>query len=160
MSVFNVKAIGFDWDGTLVDSMGVKSESFAEAVISFYPEIEEKRKEIEELYLNSRGNPRLFQLDLVQKKYKLPKLSRGDEQKWSDKFTALYINQNLPLFPDVMKTLEELRRRGYKLFLCSSVPQKDLDRTMKLYPVKQYFAVNVPQYFAKIATCSSNNPAK
>ena len=63
-----IEAIGFDWDGTLVDSMSVKAQSFAEAVIKFYPSLKDKREEIETLYFATRGNPRTYQLALVQKK--------------------------------------------------------------------------------------------
>lgn len=30
-----IETIGFDWDGTLVDSMGTKAKSFAEATIKY-----------------------------------------------------------------------------------------------------------------------------
>lgn len=51
----------------------------------------------------------------------------------------MYIDKKLPLFDDTLKVLEELKKRGYKLVLCSSVPQDHLDKTMTLYPVKDYF---------------------
>ena len=38
------------------------------------------------------------------------------------------------MFDDTIRTLEELQKRGYKLFLCSSVPHDDLIRTLKKYP--------------------------
>jgi len=146
MDISKIKAIGFDWDGTLVDSMGVKSQSFSEAVIKFYPSLKKEIKEIKNLHLATRdnptrGNPRIYQLILVQKKYNLNELSNKETQKWSNLFTALYINEHLPLFDDTKKVLDELKHRNYAIFLCSSVPQNDLDKTLKLYPLENYFEV-------------------
>lgn len=139
MDIQKIKTIGFDWDGTLIDSMKVKSQSFAESVIRFYPDLGKKREKIKELYLATRGNPRIYQLAQIQEKYHLNPLSKTELQKWSDLFTSLYINEKIPLFDDALRVLDELKNRGYKLFLCSSVPQKDLDKTLKLYPVENYF---------------------
>lgn len=135
-----IYAIGFDWDGTLVDSMLVKSQSFAESVIKFYPDFKQARAEIEQMYLATRGNPRTYQLELVQKRYNLAKLSPKEMIDWSELFTSLYINRKLPLFADTLEVLDELKKRGYILFLCSSVPQNDLDKTLVQYPLDNYFA--------------------
>lgn len=129
-----IKVIGFDWDGTLVDSMAVKAESFADSVTQFYPQLNDRRGEIVSLYLQTRGNPRTFQLGLVQERFSLPTLDELQMKEWSDIFTLSYLTKTLPLFEDAAKTLEELKMRGYRLFLSSSVPQEDLDKTMELYP--------------------------
>lgn len=135
-----IRVIGFDWDGTLVDSMAVKAEGFADSVIQFYPQLNDVHEEITELYLQTRGNPRTLQLNLVQNRYVLPELDKVGMEKWSDIFTASYLSKTLPLFEDATMALEELKRRGYRLFLSSSVPQADLDKTMEVYPgVKDYF---------------------
>ncbi|PIY97182.1 MAG: hypothetical protein COY66_00835 [Candidatus Kerfeldbacteria bacterium CG_4_10_14_0_8_um_filter_42_10] len=136
-----IEAIGFDWDGTLVDSMSVKSRSFTEATIRFYPNLKEKAAEVVKLYLASRGNPRIDQLELIQAQYSLKKLSNDDLRKWSNLFTSLYLDKKTPLFADAIRVLNELKNRGYKLFLCSSVPQADLDKTLKRYPLDGYFEI-------------------
>jgi phosphoglycolate phosphatase-like HAD superfamily hydrolase len=141
MKAMNKKilAIGFDWDGTLVDSMIVKSQSFAKSIIAFYPKCKTNITEIKKIYLTARGNPRTHQLDLVQKKFNLKPLSEKQIQEWSDLFTSLYIDKKLPLFSQTTTVLSKLKKRGYKLFLCSSVPQQDLNKTLKMYPLKNYF---------------------
>ena len=133
------EAIGFDWDGTLLDSMKIKSQSFAESFIRLYPNLSKERAEIENIFLANGGNPRNYQLNSVQKRFSLGKLSSEETQKWSDLFTSLYLDKKSLLFDDAIKVLDELKRRGYKLFLCSSVPQDDLNKTIKLYPLKDYF---------------------
>lgn len=135
-----IKAVGFDWDGTLVDSIIFKSKCFAESVIKSYPSVEDNRKEIEELYLETRGNLRTHQLEKVQNKYNLKKLNNDKLEKWSDLFTKLYENQRSPLFKGTLEVLEALHQKNYSLFLCSSVPQKYLDETLEKYPkLKKYF---------------------
>ncbi len=141
MNANQIKAIGFDWDGTLVDSMSVKSQSFAEAVIRFYPHLEKKQEEIGNLYLATRGTLRTHQLSLVQQKYRLNQLSDEEIKRWSDLFTSLNIDKKLPLFEDTIEVLRELKSRGYNLFLCSSVPQADLDKTLTQYPLGDYFEI-------------------
>jgi phosphoglycolate phosphatase-like HAD superfamily hydrolase len=141
MLIGNIGAIGFDWDGTLVDSMSVKSAAFAESVAKVYPNLTKVRKEVEALYLTSRGVPRTDQLALIQNKYTLTSLTSEETQKWSDLFTSLYIDRQILLFSDAVKTLDGLTAVGYKLFLCSSVPQKDLEKTITRYPLNGYFEV-------------------
>jgi phosphoglycolate phosphatase-like HAD superfamily hydrolase len=137
----NVDVIGFDWDGTLVDSMKVKSECFAEAVIRFYPKVKDARREIEKMFMDSRGTPRVQQLSLVQKKYGLDELSSTKTRNWSDAFTSLYIKKKLPLFEHTIGVLYNLKSRDYRLFLSSSVPQDDLENTLKAYPLQDFFEV-------------------
>lgn len=141
MEISKIEAIGFDWDGTLVDSIGVKSQSFAELVIVFYPVLAGKQDKIMAMYIATKGSTRAYQLELVQKKYNLKKLSTEETKKWSDLFTSLYIDKKPPLFNDTIKVLDKLKVRGYKLFLSSSVPQEYLDRTLELYPLENYFEV-------------------
>jgi len=143
LALKDMLAIGFDWDGTLVDSMSVKSEAFADATSRYYPDLAVHHDTIRQLYLASRGNPRSHQLKLVQEQFKLRDLSSEETQKWSDLFTSLYIDKKLPLFPDTVFTLINLRRQGLKLFLCSSVPQADLDRTLASYSVREYFEMTL-----------------
>lgn len=141
MKGLNIYVIGFDWDGTLVDSMSIKPQSFAQAVIEFYPALIDKRNELEKLYLAKRGNPRTYQLGLVQKKYNLVALSNEGICRWSNLFTSLYKDKKPSLFDDTIRTLEELKSRKYKLFLSSSVPQDELEEMLTSYTLEGYFNI-------------------
>ncbi|MFB6182174.1 MAG: HAD family hydrolase, partial [Candidatus Magasanikbacteria bacterium] len=139
----HIKAIGFDWDGTLVDSMIVKSQAFASAVIEFHPDLKNKDNEIKQIYLATRGNPRFDQLSWIEEYYDKEHLDQQEQQDWSDTFTGNYIDLNLPLFENTISTLGYLKDQGYRLFLASSVPQGDLDDTLENYeqlqPLDNYF---------------------
>jgi len=139
MEVENIKLIGFDWDGTLADSMTGKAKYFVDAINEFYPDAEKHRKEIEISFLHNGGKLRKIQLEIIQERYGLNPLSDEKYEKWSELFTSLYIDKKLPLFDDTIRVLNELKKREYMLVLCSSVPQEHLDRTMEMYSVKKYF---------------------
>jgi phosphoglycolate phosphatase-like HAD superfamily hydrolase len=135
----DIKIIGFDWDGTIVDSMGAKAKSFANSIIELWPSLKNNRKKIEKIYFETRGTFRFNQLDLVDQIFHLTNLNFKKRKEWSDLFTATYLDKKMPLFNDSLATLGELRKRGYVLFLSSSVPHPDLVETLKLYPAKKYF---------------------
>lgn len=140
MGIEKVKAIGFDWDGTILDSMSVKARCFAESILKFYPSIENRLEEIKKTYLKTRGTLRTQQLSIVQDEYSLDELPEDDLKKWSSVFTSMYSKRKMQLFEDSIRTLDELKGRGYRLFLSSSVPQDDLDKTLGEYSeVKKYF---------------------
>jgi phosphoglycolate phosphatase-like HAD superfamily hydrolase len=135
----NIKAIGFDWDGTLVDSMGAKTEAFSRATMRYY-DIGDRLEKLKQIYISTRGNSRFYQLGIVQKELGLPELSKEQLQEWSDSFTSFYINNGLRLFPGTIETLD-LAKKGHRLFLNSSVPQDDLTRTLTMYPLDGYFDI-------------------
>jgi phosphoglycolate phosphatase len=135
----DIRMIVFDWDGTLVDNMGVKAQSFAESVIQLHPDLDTFRKNIEQTYYQTRGSPRFDQLALIQDQYSLPQLSRQDRIKWSAAFTGLYSDKQSPLFSGVMQSLSTLSNK-YKLSISSGVPQKDLDESVAQYGISKYFS--------------------
>ncbi len=139
-----VRVIGFDWDGTLVDSIAVKAKAFTESLIGplllLAPDLGEQRTAIEQFYVTTRGRSRFDQLRLAEEKFGLPVRNDRGRRQWGDLFTSLYIDADSPLFPDALTTLTALRQLGYRLFLGSSVPQDDLDRTLLHYPgVRELF---------------------
>lgn len=130
----SIRAIGFDWDGTLVDSLSAKGAAFAQSVTSFYPQVAGREGEIAQHYLQTRGNLRFQQLALLQNAWGLEPLSVLQTQAWSDQFTTLYSQMPPALFPETLLVLQTLRGRGHHLFLSSSVPQNHLDATLSKYP--------------------------
>lgn len=136
-----VKAVGFDWDGTLLDSISIKASAFAESLREYFPEIAERESEVAEIYVRTTGMPRFMQLPKVYEKFDLEPLSDSGAQAWSDRFTAVYSGRRVQLFPGTLSLLSQLRARGYRLFLNSSVPQKDLEATVRGFAVADLFEV-------------------
>lgn len=131
--VAQIRVIGFDWDGTLVNSMAVKAEAFGESLAQYYPTLASQKKTVSKAYLQFRGRPRFDQLQEIQNLLKVSPLSPNQTEAWSDLFTSLYIDSKPPLFPDTLQVLSTLKDRGYRIFLGSSVPEKHLQQTLLRY---------------------------
>lgn len=129
-----IRAIAFDWDGTLVDSMNIKAQAFGESLARAYSELAGKEHELEQMFTAAGGIPRKEHLKRVQEKFRLEPLSTTTEQAWSDEFTELYLAKPMPLFPDVVPVFQALKKRGYTIVISSSVPQGDLEKTVAQYP--------------------------
>ena len=123
-----ITVIGFDRDGTLIDNMDVKADAFARATLEFYHLPKELADDIKSLYLETRGIPRFDQLEIVRKKYCLPKLTKRETEAWSKRFEELYISEGSEVFPDVRPVLTGLQMRGYGLFMSTSAPQESIEK--------------------------------
>jgi len=126
----HIKAIGFDWDGTLADSMQVKAEAFAKTLVKRYPVLNEE--EIIRIYWETRGTPRVEQVAEIQRRYGLQQLTPEEDRAWSEEFTATYSQKPIPLFEDTSRVLEPLGK-GLHLFVTSGMSQTNLDRTIRQY---------------------------
>lgn len=120
----SVKAILFDFDGTLVDTMEGYADIAGEIVSSFSAEytFEQARAR----YLETSGIPFFQQLEIL-----LP--GNSENARLADKFEerkqeGLYRT----VFPDeVRETIEELRRRGYLAGISSNNFQHMVDRFLE-----------------------------
>jgi len=104
--------------------VGTKSEAFA--IIEFHPELGDHEAELREIYLKTRGTPRFEQLRKVEDNFGADNLPQERLDEWSNTFTSNYIDIRPPLFEDSVSTIEELKTKGYTVYLSSSVPQTDL----------------------------------
>lgn len=126
--------VALDWDGTLVDSMAAKARAFGESLVQAYPELGGKEDQLTQMFIAAGGIPRAEHLRRVRAQFNLSPLTAEAEQRWSDAFTALYLRDRAPLFPEVISVFRELKRRGYTIVISSSVPQADLEITVEQYP--------------------------
>ncbi|MFH1978719.1 MAG: hypothetical protein ABIJ92_05320 [Candidatus Aenigmatarchaeota archaeon] len=55
MKISEIVCIGFDWDGTLADSMIGKAKYFADSIIQIYSEIEDKKR-LNYLFIRTEGS--------------------------------------------------------------------------------------------------------
>jgi phosphoglycolate phosphatase-like HAD superfamily hydrolase len=119
----------FDWDGTLLDSMGLKARNFGEAFCSIQPEIlgHVSARDVSEHYLRLSGYPRkhiFFQI--------MAKLGGQTGQYSFREFNNVFEKLNrcslihARIFPDARALMDELIRRGNKIFISSSVPPQEL----------------------------------
>jgi len=138
----------FDWDGTIFDSMRVKSNNFASAFlwsvpISTHPE---DKKDLENHYRYLSGRPReeIF--------YKvLTILSIVPEPYLFERFNSMFEKLNMtnlitaPVFPDALELMNELIKHNKKIYISSSVPPCELQKI-----VKATFPGSIRQHISKV----------
>jgi len=126
------KALAFDFDGTLVDSVDYMANTWLELARSMNIEPKINVKEL----VGMTGN------EIARR------LTCGDEGllariagKRREAFdTQLYI-RNVRLFPDSVAVLGELKRRGYMLALASSTTTERIETMASAFEVEAYFDV-------------------
>jgi phosphoglycolate phosphatase-like HAD superfamily hydrolase len=119
----------FDWDGTILDSMGVKSGSFAEAFCSviFVESESGVLQKVAENYLRLSGHPRKL---IFSRILSILGLDEGPDafERFNSSFEKLNRSSliHAQIFPDALELLGELIKRGDKIFISSSVPPQEL----------------------------------
>ena len=127
----NAKSIFvFDWDGTIFDSMPVKTANFVTAfaaalrqTIPGWP-----REAIAEMYGELSGRPRREIFDAL-----LRRLGGEDQSASFEVFNAEFERRNLSelanaeLFPDAVAYMRRLISDNQRIFVSSSVPNKELE---------------------------------
>ena len=117
-------AVIFDFDGTLADTMTFLTELAVGLISKNYnlPEDEAKSK-----YLATTGIDFAGQLDIIFPNH--PKNTEVANTFEKRKREEVY---DYPVFPEVIPTLDFLRDRGIKTFICSSTKQEIISRYCKL----------------------------
>jgi HAD superfamily hydrolase (TIGR01509 family) len=123
-----IKAIIFDWDGVIVDSMQSIAKGIQEAATLLGANIS-----VEET-LDTYFQPRYaFYESLgidVSDKAKIDRIHLASVAKHSTP---------APLFPEVAEVLRELNHRGKKLALASTVEVVDLEKQLKQFGLENLF---------------------
>ncbi|MHA1971408.1 MAG: HAD hydrolase-like protein, partial [Candidatus Hodarchaeales archaeon] len=108
----DVSYILFDFDGTIVDSMGFLENNAVDLLTTYYDfSISEARR----LYRETTGLPFVQQIEIISPN--TPDLNK----KVNDLFEKLKIDRIFEqrLFPDSFTVLKELNGRGYKIGISS-----------------------------------------
>lgn len=125
-----IKAIIFDMDGTLVDTM----EAHYHAWQKFLP-TKGFNGFTKEIYYTFIGIQTKEIIQMLNEKYKLsmdPEKDRFVKEKLVD------VNE-ISLYKGVKETLQRLKKAGFKMGLGTSAIREDMEDRMKRYDLKQYF---------------------
>ena len=117
-------AVIFDFDGTLADTMTFLTE-LAVGLISKNYNLQED--EAKSKYLATTGIDFAGQLDIIFPSH--PKNTEVADTFEKRKREEVY---DYPVFPEVIPTLDFLRDKGIKTFICSSTKQEIISRYCKL----------------------------
>lgn len=127
-----IKAIIFDWDGVVVDSMQSIANGIQEAATLLGAKISVEKT------LDTYFQPRYaFYESLgidVSNKAKIDQIHLASVAKHATP---------APLFPEVSETLRELNRRGKKLAIASTVEVVDLERQLKQFGLENLFETDL-----------------
>ena len=119
----------FDWDGTILDSMEMKSGNFGQAFCSTFlgRQEQELADRVSGHYLELSGHPR--KRIFLQIMAMLGREAGPDSfERFNDVFERLNKASliHARIFPDALVLLEELIKRGRRIFISSSVPPQEL----------------------------------
>ncbi len=123
----------FDFDGTLVDSMGIYAQKAGELISEHYGLGKEEAKK---LYLKTSGLPFAEQLGIL-----FPGDRRNSKvaeifESWKEE-----VLHRLKPFPEVEPLLRELRDRGFLIAVSSNNLQRYVEESVKGWEVRPHFVL-------------------
>jgi phosphoglycolate phosphatase len=133
-----IKVVVFDFDGVLVDSVGLKNQAFEEIYQEHFGEL---TLEVQE-YINKNGGlerAKRFTHFYQSKEGRDPS---EDELELLSKLFALKVKQVMidrALMPKVLNTLEALKNRKVPMYIASGTPHEELQDICFQIGVKEYF---------------------
>lgn len=118
-----LKAIMFDLDGTLVDTMPAFADLAAEVMATHFGD---DRVEARRLYLKTSGIPFIHQLGVIH-----PDDSRNRSASDEFEHRKQEICARTPMDPETVEALWRIRNRGLKLIVSSNTGQSFVDDFIK-----------------------------
>lgn len=150
LSLKNKKIFVFDWDGTLFDSMSIKVNNFAEALVKLtnidIGGAADLSNKVRILYKEFSGLPRRTIYENVIQKSGL-NVSSFNYNDFDEEFTRLNKNYliNANIFADADYFLNYLIQKDKILFISSSIPQEELNyftgKILSGYLIKKFSGI-------------------
>lgn len=141
MKLHNKRAIMFDFDGTIVDSMSAFADIAAEVMSKYLP-IE--AKEARRRYLETSGIPFFQQLEVI---FPGNDLNRKTANEFEAKKLEGYYDE--PLYDDAIETIARLRSSGLFTVISSNNFQELVDRFVEKKSIKFDVVLGFKEGFEK-----------
>ena len=132
-----IKNIIFDYDGTIADSVNIKTEAFAELYRNYGKEIESK---VVEYHLNNGGVSRFDKFKYYHKEFLNIDLDESKIQELAQKFSKLVIDKvvNAPYIPGAYEFISNNYKK-YEMFISTATPTDEIKEILGRKYLTQYF---------------------
>ena len=134
-----IKAVVFDWDGTVVDTMPIK---ICNASNIFSEQYDVDSESIAESYRKYSGISRRDLFDLIAKENIGRELSKIEFNRLSSEFTSRNVESyktNKVFDNNNRKVLVKIREHGFMMFISSSANKDEIEKLAMLLDLKKYF---------------------
>lgn len=132
-----IKAIFFDFDGVIVESVSIKTNAIAKL---FKNENKEIRQRIVNYHLNNTGVSRHEKFRFIYKRMLDRQLSDAELNMLCDRFSTLVLEEVIkaPYVKGVKEFLENSRSK-YKCFVISATPQQEIEEIIQKRHMSHFF---------------------
>ena len=134
----NYKAIFFDWDGVITDSVNIKTDAYVDIFSDFGQEIQEK---VKAHHLQNGGMSRFEKFKIYYKEFLGVEIDETKIQELSNEFSSLVMKKvaAAPFVEGAVETIREQYAKGTKLFVVTGTPTDEMKEIAKLKGLYNYF---------------------
>ena len=132
-----IKAVIFDFDGVLVESVDIKTGAFAKL---FEKEGKDVVKKVVDYHLKNAGVSRFEKLEYIYKNILGRPLPKSEFEDLCQKFARLVTNEVVAA--PYVKGAREFLRRSYSRYACfisSATPQLEIEEIVRRREMERYF---------------------
>lgn len=133
-----MKAVFFDFDGVILDSVNIKTEAFSDLFVDYGEDVQQK---VVEYHLLHGGVSRYEKFKYYYNKLLEKEISSSELEELSEKFSELTMKKILAtsFIDGAYETLEALKQHDLLTFIASGTPQDDLDVIVTKRGLRSFF---------------------
>lgn len=132
------QAIFFDFDGVILDSVQVKTRTFAAMFRRYGPEVE---KAVVDFHLVNGGMSRFKKFEHYYENILKKNITQAELQSLGEEFSRLALQEVLdsPFIPGVLETLQDLKEQTIPCFVASGTPDDEIKLIVDKKGLNPYF---------------------
>lgn len=133
----NIKAIIFDYDGVIAESVNVKTEAFAELYRSYGEEVVKK---VVAHHKANGGISRFEKFKIYHKEYLGQVIDKKKEQNLAEQFSELVMQKVIesPYVPGAYEFLLNNHKK-FDFFISTGTPTGEIENILKAKDIRQFF---------------------